>query len=188
VISEQTRAVTIKYKLTLSETLHYYPHILVMQPGQMSPSDEKIWKMACNNPFMPPPQQWTFENQGVKFGCDIYHVDQATLYELALLEVHSQYWETTSPEHLRRYHRGLQYNVEYSFRSASATSLYHTPSFLRPWLLRVIFLKPHDIKGRRMVDYILDDVSKDERLKLETGNFQEDGVIHFLPIIILTCA
>jgi hypothetical protein len=148
-----------------------------MQPGQTSLSDEEIWKMACTDSFMLPPRQWTFEEQGVKFGCDLYYVDKATLYELALLHVHSQYWETTSPEHLRRYHRGLQYNVEESFRSASPTSTYHTPLFLKPWLVRVIFLKLHDKRGRAMVDCILDNVSKDERLKFETGNFQEDGII-----------
>jgi hypothetical protein len=151
-----------------------------MQPGKTSPRDEKIWEMACNDVFMPPPRdwQWSFEDQAVKFGCDLYHVDKVTLYELALLDVHSQYWETTSPDHFRRYHRGLQYNVEYSFRSAGATSTYHTPPFLKDWLLRIIFMKLHDGNGRRIVEYILKKVSKDERLRLEMGNFQEDGIFH----------
>ena len=96
---------------------------------------------------------------------------------LALLDVHAQYWETKSPEYLQKYHQGLQYNVEQSFHSANPTSIYHTPSFLKPWLVRVIFMKPHDRKERRMVDYILNNVSKHERLKLETGNFQEEGAI-----------
>ena len=71
---------------------------LAMRPPQGSLSDAEIWEMARNNGFMPPPQPWTFVDGGVKFGCDLYHVDKATLYELALLEVHSQYWETTSPD------------------------------------------------------------------------------------------
>jgi hypothetical protein len=145
-----------------------------MQP---SPRDEAIWETAFHDSLVPPPRQWAFEDQAVKFGCDLYHVDKATLYELALLDIHSQYWETTKPEYLRKYHRGLQYNVEQSFRSENPTSTYHTPSFLKPWLVRVIFMKPHDKKGKRMVDYILNNVSKHERLKLETGNFQGDGTI-----------
>src|SRR5882757_7591996 len=123
-----------------------------MQP---SLSDEAIWERAFRDPLVQPPTQWAFEDQGVKFGCDHYHVDKATLYELALLHIHSQYWETTGPEYLRKYHRGLQYNVEYCFRSEISTSTYHTPSFLKPWLVRVIFMKPHDKRGREMVDYIL---------------------------------
>src|ERR1700735_425477 len=127
-----------------------------MQPSQ---SDETIWEKAFCDPLVLPPRRWTFEDQGVKFGCDHYHVDKTTLYELALLDIHSLYWETTSPEYLRKYHRGLQYNVEDSFRAANPTSTYHTPSFLKPWLVRVIFMKPHDKKGREMVDYILNNVS-----------------------------
>jgi hypothetical protein len=148
-----------------------------MQQRQTLPKDETIWEMACSDVFMPLPRRWTFDDQRVKFGCDIYYVDKATLYELALLDVHSQYWETTSPEHLRRYHRGLQYNVEQSFQSAGATSPYHTPPFLKGWLVRVIFIKLHDKNGRGMVECILKDVSKDQRSKLETGSFQEDGII-----------
>src|SRR6202034_4294946 len=131
-----------------------------MQPGQTSPSDEEIWEMAFENNFIPPPRHWTFDDQRVKFGCDLYHVDKATLYELALLDLHSQYWETTSPEHLRRYHRGLQYHVEYNFRSAVDTSTYRTPPFLKDWLVRVIFKKEHDRNGRKMVESILKDISK----------------------------
>jgi hypothetical protein len=149
---------------------------LTMQPGQISPSDETIWKMACDDIFMPPPRQWTFQDKAVKFGFDLYQVDEATLYELALLDVHSQYWETTSPVHVRRYHRGLQYNVEYSFRSAGVTSTYHTPTFLKGWLVRVIFMKLHDRKGRRTLEHILNNVSIDQKFKLETGNFQKDGI------------
>jgi hypothetical protein len=152
-----------------------------MQPLQTPLTDEALWEMAHNDTFMPPPRLWTFVDGGVKFGCDHYHVDKATLYELALLDVHSQYWETTNPEYLRRYHRGLQYNVECSFRSINATSPYHTPAFLTPWLVRVIFMKLHDRRGREMVDYILNNVSKDKRLKLETVDFQEDGIIISLP-------
>jgi len=40
-------------------------------------------------------------------------------------------------------------------------------------------MKLHDRRGREMVDYILNNVSKDDRLKLETGNFQEDGISFF---------
>jgi hypothetical protein len=158
-----------------------YPLKVAMQPPQTSLSDEAIWERAHNDTFMPPPQPWTFRDGGVKFGCEIYRVDKATLYELALLDVHSQYWETTSPEYLRRYHRGLQYNVEHSFRSINAISTYRTPPFLNSWLVRVIFMKLHDRRGREMVDYILNNVSQDERLKLETGDFQEEGIIIFLP-------
>src|SRR5271156_4101515 len=135
-----------------------------MQP---SLSDQAIWEKAFHDPLVLPPRKWTFEDQGVKFGCDLYHVNKTTLYELALLDVHSQYWETTSPEYLRKYHRSLQYNVEHSFRSADSTSTYQTPSFLKPWLVRVIFMKPHDKKGREMVKDILNEVSNRERLKLE---------------------
>lgn len=145
-----------------------------MQP---SLTEEAIWEMAFQNPPVLPPRRWAFQDQGVKFGRDLYHVDKATLYELALLDVHSQYWETTGPEYLRKYHWGLQYNVERSFQSENPISIHHTPSFLKPWLVRVIFMKLHDRNGRGMVDYILNNISKGERLKLETGNFQEDGTV-----------
>jgi hypothetical protein len=143
----------------------------------MPPSltEEAIWEMASHNPLVQPPRQWAFENQGVKIGCDLYRVDKATLYELALLDIHSQYWETTSPEYLRKYHRALQHNVENSFRSENPTSTHHTPSFLKPWLVRVIFMLPHNTRGREMVDLIMNNVSKGERLTLEIGNFREDG-------------
>jgi hypothetical protein len=150
-----------------------------MQPGQNSPKDESIWEMSCDDIFMPPPRQWTFQDKAVKFGSDLYPVDGVTLYELALLDVHSQYWETTCPVHVRRYHRGLQYNVEYSFRSAGPATTYCTPTFLKGWLVRVIFMKLHDRNGRRMVEDILKNVSMDQRLKLETGNFQENGIFLF---------
>jgi hypothetical protein len=149
-------------------------NLLLMQP---SVTEEAIWETALHDAFVLPPRQWAFEDQAVKFGCDLYHVDKATLYELALLDVHSQYWETTSPEYLRKFHRGLQYNVECSFRSENPTSTCHTPSFLKPWLVRVIFMKPHNKKGRGMVDYILNNVSQGERLKLQTGNFRAEGTI-----------
>ena len=158
-----------------------------MEPWQ-SRNDQAIWELACNEPFMPPPRQWTFEDGAVKFGCDHYHVDRATLCELALLDIHSQYWETTSPEYLRKYHRGLQYNVEHIFQTESPTSTYHTPPFLRPWLLRVIFMKPHNSKGREMVDYILNNVSQDEKLKLQTGNFLENGMMLTFLSMVVTCA
>jgi hypothetical protein len=151
------------------------------QAQQTVMSDEEMWEMASNDGFIPPPRQWTFVDQGVKFGWDFYHIDKATLYELALLDVHSKYWETTSPGHLRRYHRSLQYNVECSFQSKNSTSTHHTPPFLNAWLVRVIFMKLHDKRGREMMDYILNSVSKDERFKLETGDFQEDGIIIFFP-------
>ena len=154
---------------------------LAMRPPQGSLSDAEIWEMARNNGFMPPPQPWTFVDGGVKFGCDLYHVDKATLYELALLEVHSQYWETTSPEYLRRYHRGLQYHVELCFQTINSTSTYRTPPFLKPWLVRVIFMKLHNRSGREMVGSILNNLSKDERSKLEAGNFLEDGTIILFP-------
>jgi hypothetical protein len=144
---------------------------------ELSLTDEAIWEMALRDSLVLPPRQWAFEDQGVKFGCDLYHVDKATLYELALLDLHSRYWETTSPEYLRKYHRVLQYNVEHSFRTTDPTSTYHTPSFLKPWLLRVIFITPHNQKGRERIEYILNNVSKGQRLKLETGNFQEDCTI-----------
>lgn len=155
-----------------------------MQPGQNSLRDETVWEMACNDIFMPPPRQWTFQDKAVKFGFDLYQVDETTLYELALLDIHSQYWETMSPLHVRRYHRGLQYNVEYSFKSAGAESTHHTPTFLKGWLVRVIFGKLHDRNGRRVVEDILNQVSVDERLKLETGNFQEDGIFSYFLIIL----
>jgi hypothetical protein len=142
-------------------------------------SDEAIWETASKDLFIPPPRQWTFEEQGVRFGFNHYHVEKTTLYELALLDIHSQYWETTSPEHVRRYHRGLQYKVEHCFRSAGSASPYQTPTFLKGWLVRVIFMKLHDRNGRRMVEKILNDIPKDQRLTFETGNFREDGHFHF---------
>lgn len=164
-----------------------------MKLGKTPLRDEEIWKMACNDVFMPSPRRWHFEDQGVMFGSELFRVDRATLYELAFLDIHSQYWETSSPEYLRRYHRALQYHVEFSFRSAVATSTYHTPPFLKGWLVRVIFMKEHNRNGREMVEYILKDISndqrisKDQKLKLEAGNFQEDGIFFFFSKI-LTCA
>ena len=61
-----------------------------MQPELNSPRDETIWDMACDDDiFMPPPRQWTFEDKAVKFGFYLYPVNKETLYELALLDVHS---------------------------------------------------------------------------------------------------
>jgi hypothetical protein len=147
-----------------------------MQPELNSPREETIWDKACDDIFMPPPRQWSFEDKAVKFGFDLYRVNQETLYELALLDVHSQYWETTSPVHVRRYHRGLQYNVECCFQSADATLTHCTPIFLQGWLVRVIFRKLHDRDGRRGMEDILNKMSIDQRLIFERGNFREDGI------------
>ena len=100
--------------------------------------DEAILKTACNvDGFMPPPHTWTFADQEVKFGGDCYMVEKSMLYELALLDIHALYWETACSDYLLRYHRGLQYHVELSFKSATATKIHQSPTFLHPWLARV---------------------------------------------------
>jgi hypothetical protein len=140
-------------------------------------TDEAIWNVACQASFVSPPRQWSFGNNIISFGKELYHIDEATVYELALLDIHAQYWEATSPEYLRRYHRVLQYNVEHCFQSNNTlVQLHYTPSFLFSWLSRTIFRKLHDQKGREKMSYILKDVSEVLRSKLENGNFQANGM------------
>lgn len=143
-------------------------------------TDEAVWERAHQASFVSPPRQWSFEANTIYFGNDLYHIDEATVYELALLDIHAQYWEATSPEYLRRYHRGLQYIMERCFQSENALQIHHTPSFLNPWLSRTIFMKLHNQKGREMMSYILNDISEVRRSKLETGDFQADGIIILL--------
>jgi len=140
------------------------------------PTDEAIWKEACQASFVSPPRQWSFGTNMIYFGKDFYLIDEATLYELALLDIHAQYWEATRPQYLRRYYRILQYNVEHCFRSNNTLQSQHTPSFLSQWLSRTIFRKQHDEKGRKMMSCILKDVSEVQRNKLENGDFLADGM------------
>ena len=51
---------------------------VAMQP---SLRNKVIWEKAFHNSLVPPPRWWAFEDQRVKFGRDLYHVDKATLYE-----------------------------------------------------------------------------------------------------------
>jgi hypothetical protein len=140
------------------------------------PTDEAIWKVACQTSFVSPPRQWSFGTDLVYFGKDCYHIGEATVYELALLDIHAQYWEATGPQYLRRYYRVLQYNVEHHFHSNNTMQLQQTPSFLFPWLSRTIFRKQHNEEGRKMMTVILKDVSELQRTKLENGSFQADGM------------
>lgn len=143
-------------------------------------TDEGVWKIALQSSFVYPPQQWNFgqTQNTVWFGNKLYTVKEATLYELALLDIHAQYWEVTGPGPLRRYHRGLQYEVEDCFQS-NDTELPPTPSFLRLWLVRTIFQKSHDQEGRDKMVNIMNDphISAEVRDKFENGNFNADGIL-----------
>lgn len=146
------------------------------------PTDEAIWGRALQTSFVPPPRQWIFGANTISFGNDLYHIDEAAVYELALLDIHAQFWEAIMPEHLRRYHRGLQYNVECCFQSNNTLQIHHTPPFLNSWLSRTVFMKLHDQNGREKMSHILKNVSEVQRSKLETGDFQADGrVLPCLP-------
>ncbi|KAF8801052.1 hypothetical protein BYT27DRAFT_7262374 [Phlegmacium glaucopus] len=70
-------------------------------------NDEAIWETAQQASFLSPPREWTFGANVVIFGANLYHVDEASLYELALLYIHAQYWESNIKEVLRRYYRDL---------------------------------------------------------------------------------
>jgi len=140
------------------------------------PTDEAIWKEACQASFVSPPRQWSFGTKIIYFGKDSYRIDEVTVYELALLDIHAQYWEATSPQYLRRYHRVLQYKVEHCFRSNNTLQSQHTPSFLFPWLSRTIFRKQHNEEGSVMMSRILKDVPELQRTKLENGDFRADGM------------
>jgi hypothetical protein len=141
-------------------------------------TDEGVWKIALQSSFVYPPRQWSFGHNTVYFGNNLYTVKEATLYELALLDIHAQYWEATNPGPLRRYHRGLQYEVEDCFQSNQDEEI-STPSILRLWLIRTIFQKSHDQGGRNKMEKILNDpdISADFKEKFETGNFNANGIV-----------
>jgi hypothetical protein len=135
-----------------------------------------MWKAACQASFVTPPRQWSFESTTICFGKDFYRINEVTMYELAILDIHAQYWEATSPQDLRRYHRILQYNVEHCFQSNNTLQLQHTPSFLSQWLSRTILRRQHNEEGREGMSHILKCVSEVMRTKLENGDFQADGM------------
>jgi hypothetical protein len=144
------------------------------------PTERAIWDAAQQSSFVNPPRQWSFGANTISFGSDLYRVETASCYELAMLDVHAQYWEATSPEYLRRYHRGLQYNVEQYFRDNKTVEMHHTPSFLKPWLARIIFMKLHSQRGRDGMTNILKDMSDTERSTFQTGDFHVAGTISSL--------
>jgi hypothetical protein len=154
-----------------------------MEQGKDPITDESIWKEALEKRFLPPPSQWIFLDNAISFHNNLYKVNKATIYELALLDIHAQYWEVTTLGHLRRYHRSLQYKVEVHFQSNKAMEVHKSPEFLRSWLIRIILKKPHDLEGRKMTLKILEDVSAEQRSKLEMGTLQSEGIIStFMPI------
>lgn len=162
----------LSYSLHLSQVME--------QAEEPFPKDEALWTMAQQRSFVPPPRQWAFGTNIVSFGSDTYNVDASTMYELALLDIHAQYWESTVPESLRRYYRRLQFNVEQYFQSNSLLQIHHTPSFINPWLSRTVFRKPHNQKGRDMMSHILTDIPEPHRSKLEMGDFYVDGISFFI--------
>jgi hypothetical protein len=143
-------------------------------------TDEAIWELAQKPSFVSPPQGWLFGTNSISFGNSLYHINENTAYELALLDIHAQYWEATSPDHLRRYYRGLQYNVERSLTSTNALEVHCTPSFLFPWLARTIFRMRHNKQGRQMMSQVLKDIPEAERSKLQTGDFEANGIHSYL--------
>jgi hypothetical protein len=148
-----------------------------MAPGKDSVTDESIWKAALERSFLLPPRQWIFQDNAISFGKNLYNVDNATSYALALLDIHTQYWEVASSENLRRYHRSLQYEVEVCFHFNKAMKVHKTPPFLSSWLARSIFKVKHNSEGRRKMLQILNDIPAVIRNKLETGDLQSDGII-----------
>jgi hypothetical protein len=148
-----------------------------MEQDRGSISDEDIWNKALQRRFLSPPSQWIFHDDKISFGNNPYNVTGATFYELALLDIHSQYWEVTGPGHLRRYHRSLQYMVEEYFQSHKAKEVHRTPLFVRPWLNRIMFKTPHHPDGRKSILKILDEIPAEQRSKLDTGNLQSEGMI-----------
>jgi hypothetical protein len=148
-----------------------------MEQSKDSMTDEAIWETALDSSFVRPPCQWIFQSNGISFGNDLYIVDKAASYALALLDIHAQYWEVTSPQSLRRYHRRLQNEVEIFFQSNKATKVHKTPPILSSWLTRFIFKRKHDSAGRGEVLRILNEIPAVMRIKLETGDLQSDGII-----------
>jgi len=148
-----------------------------MEQGKDSITDEAIWKETLKQHFLPPPTQWTFHDNVISFRNNHYKVDDTTMYELALLDIHAQYWEVTGSDHLRRYHRSLQYKVEEHFQSNKAMEVRKTPPLLRSWLVRIIFKKPHDAEGREITLKIVEDIPAAERSKLKLGDLQPEGII-----------
>jgi len=145
--------------------------------GQNFPTDDSIWEMAHKTCFIPPPKRWIFGATTISFGSAQFNFDKAAVYELALLDIHAQYWEVTGPEYIRRYHRGLQYHAELHFQNNNSLRVQHTPAFLHPWLVRTIFRMRHNENGRVKMRLILNDMSEAERSKLETPDLQADGIL-----------
>lgn len=151
-----------------------------MEQGEDYPAERAIWEAAHQSLFVNPPRQWTFGANTISFGSDLYCVEEASRYELAILDVHAQYWEATNPEYLRRYYRGLQCSVEEYFGDNKAVEVHRTPSFLKPWMARTIFMKLHSQKGRDEMSDILKDMSDTQRSMFQTGDFQVAGIISSL--------
>jgi hypothetical protein len=153
------------------------PTANIMEQAENYLTEKAIWEAAHQSLLVNPPRLWTFGANTISFGSDLYHIDEASLYELAMLDIHAQYWEATSPQYLRKYHRGLQYNVEQYFCDNKTVEMQHTPSFLKPWLARIIFMKLHNEKGRDEMSDILKDMSDTQRSTFQTGDFQVTGII-----------
>jgi len=148
-----------------------------MDHNEDSTTDQALWNIALQESFVRPPRHWRFGDDVVWFGDKACRLSTAALYELALLDIHAQYWEVTNPVNLRRYHRSLQCEVECRFQSNDTVEMHHAPSFLKSWLTRVMFQKNHDQKGRDAMSKILNEISAKERCSLETGNLKADGIV-----------
>jgi hypothetical protein len=158
-----------------------------MDRCQDSTTDQALWNIALQDSFVRPPKHWRFDDGAVWFGDKAWGVSKATLYELALLDIHAQYWEVANPVHLRRYHRSLQCEVECCFQSSNTLEMRQTPPFLKSWLTRVMFQKNHDKKGRDAMSEILNEIPEKERYSLETGNLKADGTVSTAgpPLVLL---
>lgn len=117
--------------------------------------DMRIWKKAISRAFLPPPRPWEFHSNRVLCGAESFSLDERTLYELALLDIHAAYWQGADQnyKHLFRYHNTLQYEVERQL-SSQKQDIYQTPAFLKSWLCRVFVLRKHDQEGRKEMEGI----------------------------------
>lgn len=139
--------------------------------------DSRMWAEASGKfvpSFSPPPHQWSFSFKGISFGSSAPQpVDGCTLYELALLDIHSAYWESQDGGcTVKKYHRALQLAVERCFQSDGCL-VRGTPSVLKPWLCRVMALRKHDAEGRGDMVKIIDQAGPGSAL--EHGRFSLDG-------------
>jgi hypothetical protein len=155
-------------------------------PKNVFKPDAQIWNDACDYSFyVKSPRPWRFASKEVKFGSNAYTLSTSALYALALLDLYAQYWECTGPIYLRRYHRGLQWQAERALEAESPSRpIQNSPTFLRPWLMRMVFLKTHDAKGRSDMQRSLKEIGEEDILKLKSAAYEEQGI--FL-LLHLTC-